>query len=42
MYNISGKIGGDAPLSERGEQYALALPKLVRESVGVSLQSCSP
>lgn len=35
MYNLDGRIGGDALLSPRGEQYARALPGLVRESVGV-------
>lgn len=34
QYNLSGKIGGDADLSERGEAYAKALPGLVAESVG--------
>ncbi|CAK7271787.1 Fructose-2,6-bisphosphatase [Sporothrix epigloea] len=34
MYNLSGRIGGDAEISPRGEQYALKLPALVRESVG--------
>ncbi|CZT04272.1 probable fructose-2,6-bisphosphate 2-phosphatase [Rhynchosporium agropyri] len=32
MWNVYGKIGGDAKLSERGEQYALKLPQLVKES----------
>lgn len=36
MYNLDGRIGGDALLSPRGEQYARKLPELVRESVGVS------
>nr|KMM70864.1 6PF-2-K/Fru-2,6-P2ASE, variant 2 [Coccidioides posadasii RMSCC 3488] len=31
-FNLTGKIGGDANLSPRGEQYALALPDLLRES----------
>ncbi|KAI5296328.1 Fructose-2,6-bisphosphatase, partial [Ascosphaera acerosa] len=31
-YNLSGKIGGDANLSPRGEAYARALPQLLRES----------
>ncbi|KAI1936912.1 Fructose-2,6-bisphosphatase [Ophidiomyces ophidiicola] len=31
-FNLTGKIGGDANLSPRGEQYALALPQLLRES----------
>jgi len=33
-YNLEGKIGGDADLSERGERYAQALPSLVKESAG--------
>ncbi|KIN02657.1 hypothetical protein OIDMADRAFT_120329 [Oidiodendron maius Zn] len=33
-FNLEGKIGGDAPLSARGEMYAKKLPDLVRESVG--------
>lgn len=33
-YNLEGKIGGDADLSERGERYAQALPRLVQESAG--------
>lgn len=32
MYNLEGKIGGDADISERGEQYAKLLPELVRQS----------
>lgn len=35
MYNLEGKIGGDAELSPRGEMYAKKLPSLVLESVGV-------
>ncbi|KAI8630815.1 6-phosphofructo-2-kinase [Xylariaceae sp. FL1651] len=34
MYNLSGRIGGDADLSPRGHQYARKLPELVRKSVG--------
>ncbi|EFW98878.1 fructose-bisphosphatase [Grosmannia clavigera kw1407] len=34
LYNLDGKIGGDALLSPRGEKYALKLPELVRQSVG--------
>lgn len=34
MYNLSGKIGGDADISERGEAYARKLPELVRQSAG--------
>ena len=33
-YNLDGKIGGDADLSERGEAYAQRLPKLVKQMVG--------
>jgi len=36
MLNLEGRIGGDAGLSSRGEEYALKLPQLVLESVGVS------
>ena len=32
QYNIEGKIGGDANLSPRGNEYAQRLPKLVRDS----------
>ncbi|KAI9804671.1 MAG: Fructose-2,6-bisphosphatase [Piccolia ochrophora] len=32
-YNLSGKIGGDANISHRGEAYAKALPGLVQKSV---------
>ena len=35
MANVMGTIGGDAELSPRGEQYALKLPDLVRQSVAV-------
>lgn len=31
-YNLEGKIGGDANLSERGQRYARMLPDLVRRS----------
>ena len=34
MYNLSGKIGGDADLSPRGHQYAKMLPDLVAKSAG--------
>lgn len=34
QYNVEGKIGGDSPLSERGMQYAKALPKLIADSIG--------
>ncbi|KAF2154323.1 bifunctional 6-phosphofructo-2-kinase/fructose-2,6-bisphosphate 2-phosphatase [Myriangium duriaei CBS 260.36] len=33
-FNLEGKIGGDADISERGELYARKLPELVRESAG--------
>lgn len=33
-YNLSGQIGGDADISERGELYARKLPELVKQSVG--------
>ena len=33
MFNIEGKIGGDAPLSPRGEAYARTLPALVETAV---------
>lgn len=36
MLNLEGRIGGDAVLSYRGEEYARKLPDLVRQSVGVS------
>lgn len=39
LLNLEGRIGGDAGLSYRGEEYARKLPDLVRESVGVS---CDP
>lgn len=31
-FNLEGKIGGDANLSERGERYAKLLPELVKRS----------
>ncbi|KAF9228649.1 bifunctional 6-phosphofructo-2-kinase/fructose-2,6-bisphosphate 2-phosphatase [Gyrodon lividus] len=34
QFNVEGKIGGDSPLSERGLQYARALPELVRRHIG--------
>lgn len=34
MHNVGGMIGGDSPLSPRGEKYAAALPDLVRENIG--------
>lgn len=33
-YNLSGKIGGDADISSRGQAYARALPGLVKQSAG--------
>lgn len=39
MFNVTGQIGGDAVLSPRGEQYALKLPELVKQSFGVSIPS---
>jgi 6-phosphofructo-2-kinase/fructose-2,6-biphosphatase 2 len=38
MFNVSGQIGGDANLSERGAAYAKRLPDLVRQSVGDNRQ----
>lgn len=34
QYNVEGKIGGDSNLSERGWEYAKALPQLVKDAVG--------
>lgn len=34
MYNVEGKIGGDAALSPRGVEYANALPGLIKENLG--------
>ncbi|SCV69159.1 BQ2448_2179 [Microbotryum intermedium] len=34
QYNVDGQIGGDAPLSKRGEQYMRALPSLIKEKIG--------
>lgn len=34
MYNVEGKIGGDAELSPRGQQYAAALPDMVKKHIG--------
>ncbi|KAG8926063.1 Fructose-2,6-bisphosphatase [Tulasnella sp. 418] len=34
QYNLEGKIGGDSPLSERGRQYARALPSLILDNIG--------
>ncbi|KKY20842.1 putative fructose-bisphosphatase [Phaeomoniella chlamydospora] len=32
MYNLEGKLGGDADISTRGQAYAKALPDLIRKS----------
>jgi 6-phosphofructo-2-kinase/fructose-2,6-biphosphatase 2 len=34
MFNLSGQIGGDANISDRGEMYAQKLPALVKQSAG--------
>ena len=34
QFNVEGKLGGDALLSDRGEQYAAMLPELVDKSTG--------
>lgn len=34
MHNVGGMIGGDSPLSPRGEKYASALPELVLKNIG--------
>ncbi|KAG8916257.1 Fructose-2,6-bisphosphatase [Tulasnella sp. 417] len=34
QYNVDGRIGGDAPLSPRGEAYAQALPSLILDNIG--------
>lgn len=34
QFNLEGKIGGDALLSERGQKYADALPKLIKDNIG--------
>ncbi|KAL5520787.1 FBP26 [Sanghuangporus sanghuang] len=34
QFNVEGKIGGDSPLSERGMQYANALPALITDNIG--------
>ncbi|KAJ9109242.1 hypothetical protein QFC21_000571 [Naganishia friedmannii] len=34
MHNVGGMIGGDSPISPRGEKYASALPALVLENIG--------
>lgn len=37
-YNLTGQIGGDANLSERGWRYAKRLPDLVKKSLGDELK----
>lgn len=39
-FNVQGKLGGDANLSERGFAYARALPELVAKSVGDTKVTC--
>ncbi|GMM37799.1 fructose-2,6-bisphosphatase [Saccharomycopsis crataegensis] len=34
MYNLEGKIGGDADLSQRGLKYAQKLPEMIQKLVG--------
>lgn len=34
MFNVQGKIGGDADLSPRGQQYAAKLPDLIKRELG--------
>ncbi|PCH38758.1 bifunctional 6-phosphofructo-2-kinase/fructose-2,6-bisphosphate 2-phosphatase [Wolfiporia cocos MD-104 SS10] len=34
QYNVEGKIGGDSPLSERGQAYACAMPALILDNIG--------
>jgi 6-phosphofructo-2-kinase/fructose-2,6-biphosphatase 2 len=34
VYNVESKIGGDAPLSPHGWEYAKALPQIFKENVG--------
>src|SRR3954454_20529392 len=42
MYNVGGMIGGDSPLSPRGERYAAALPALILDNIGdAPLTVCS-
>jgi 6-phosphofructo-2-kinase / fructose-2,6-biphosphatase 2 len=36
VFNVEGKIGGDAPLSPRGVAYADALPALITDNIGVA------
>ena len=33
-YNLTGQLGGDSNLSDRGEMYARKLPQMVRDAVG--------
>ncbi|KAI8082208.1 6-phosphofructo-2-kinase-domain-containing protein [Thamnidium elegans] len=34
QYNLSGKIGGDSNLSERGKLYSIKLPDLIKNNLG--------
>ncbi|KAI0303435.1 bifunctional phosphatase [Multifurca ochricompacta] len=34
QFNVEGKIGGDADLSERGLRYSKALPDLIKDTIG--------
>ncbi|KAF9507878.1 hypothetical protein BS47DRAFT_1488635 [Hydnum rufescens UP504] len=36
VFNVEGKIGGDAPLSPRGLAYADALPALITDNIGAA------
>ena len=36
VFNVEGKIGGDAPLSPRGVAYADALPALITDNIGAA------
>ncbi|KAG8905211.1 Fructose-2,6-bisphosphatase [Tulasnella sp. 403] len=36
QYNVEGRIGGDAPLSPRGEEYAKSLPGLILDNIGTA------
>lgn len=37
-FNLTGQIGGDAPLSPNGEKYALKLPEMIQKSLKESVQ----
>lgn len=41
MFNVQGKIGGDADLSPRGQQFAQLLPAYVEKLIG-PISSTSP